>query len=188
MERLLEECLEQYKSDLVEIDTFVKTLDPAVRSEAFKFLLEKTLKHDRAAAGLNTLSEQSLMEGADRILGKISVDSGIPVERLIEVYEVNDSEVHVIDSSLPNTGPADLAKKITLLCAYGNTVGKGIAKVEISTIYKNLRELKAATTAYARDVKSAEGVKIVAGKTATAMLVPDGREKARLLLKQILKL
>jgi hypothetical protein len=65
-------------------------------------------------------------------------------------------------------------------------LGRGIAKVEVSTIYKNLKELKAATTSYSRDVKNADGVKVLAD--GMVMLAPDGRDKAQALLKGILKL
>lgn len=179
------DIIDRYKDDIMRIDSFVKTLDPAVRGEAFRILMEVTLRSRETSSKTTDSGEPEPPDQSDRILRRLSAESGIPVERLMEVYDVKDSVVYVIDSSIPNTGPTDFVKKITLLCSYGNIVGRGTAKVERSAIYKNLKELKAATTAYSRDVKATDGVKVLADRTA--MLAPDGRQKAQALLKDILK-
>lgn len=180
------DTIERYKNSILEIDKFVRELDPAVRGEAFRFLMEKAVPAgDRDLGGMRASTEERIDEQNERIMKKLSGESRIPIDRLMEVYVVNDSSVQVIDSSIPNEGPTDLVKKITLLCAYGNIVGTGRAKMDVSIVYKNLKDLRAATTSYSRDAKSAEGVKVLAD--GGVMLTPDGREKAQALLKEILK-
>lgn len=178
--------LEKYKEQILLIDKFVKDLDPAVRGEAFRFLLEKAVlpTPDEPSLKSGSLSPEALLDEAEQVFRRLSEDSGVPAERLTEVYTYLDSSVQIIDSSIANEGPTDLVKKITLLCTYGNIVGRKIATVELSAIYKNLRNLKAATTSYSRDVKATHGVKVVA---TGVMLPPDGRENARAMLRGILK-
>lgn len=180
------DILENYKEQILKIDEFIRALDPAVRGEAFRFLIEKAVSSSRDESSLQStsLSREGLGDDGQLVFRRLSEDSSIPVERLMEVYAYEESNVQVIDSSIANEGPTDLVKKITLLCTYGNIVGRRIAKAEFSTIYKNLKSLKAATSAYSRDVKGADGVKVVANGV---MLPPDGREKARAMLGQILK-
>jgi len=179
--------LSEYKDDILKIDAFVKTLDPAVRGEAFKFLVAQVVppKGKHGITKLGAITEEHPEDQAQRILEKLSVESAIPTERLMEVYTVKDSVVQVIDSSIPNDGPTDLLKKITLLCVYGNIIGRGLAKVDAPTIYKNLKTLNAATSAYSRDVKNTEGAKVLADGV---MLTGNGREIAQELLRTILKL
>jgi hypothetical protein len=177
--------VEKYKDEIRKIDQFVRSLDPAVRGEAFRYLLERTVssRPDEIAAKAESFISEELGDEAQLIFKRISQDSGVPFERLMEVFAYDDSSVQVIDISITHEGPTDLLKKITLLCTYGNIVGRRIAKVELSTIYKNLKTLKAATTSYSRDVKMTEGVKVVADGV---MLPPAGREKAQAMLRQIL--
>lgn len=179
--------LERYKDDILRIDEFVRSLDPAVRGEAFRFLLGRatSTREDEASSKAERSIPEKLQEKSQLVFRRISEDSGVPVERLMEIYVVEDSGVSVIDSSIPNEGPTDLLKKVTLLCAYGNIVGRKIAKVDLARIYKNLKDLRADTTSYSRDVKKAEGVKVV---TNGVMLPPDGREKGQSLLREILNI
>lgn len=178
--------VERYKDDIRNIDKFVRSLDPAVRGEAFRFLLERNVSRspDEVPSKVDSFISGELGDEAQLGLKRISEDSGIPFGRLMEVYGYEDSSVQVIDSSIAHEGPTDLLKRITLLCTYGNIVGRRIAKVELSTIYKNLKSLRAATTSYSRDVKTTDGVKVVADGV---MLPPAGREKAQAMLRRILK-
>ncbi|MGH7369850.1 MAG: hypothetical protein ACREIN_03075 [Candidatus Methylomirabilaceae bacterium] len=181
------DVLKRYKEHITRIDQFVRGLDPAVRGEAFRFLMEKCLITDKEHVSPKSVarSAEGLVEEAEVVFQRLSEDSGIAPDRLMEVYGYRDSTVQVIDSSIPNQGPADLLRKITLLCTYGNIVGRKIAKVEMSVIYENLRNLRAETTSYSRDVKKTDGVKVVTGG---AMLPPDGREKAQTMLRQVLRI
>lgn len=180
------DVLKRYKEHMARIDQFVRGLDPAVRGEAFRFLMEKCLIADKDHASPKSVasSAEGLADEAEAVFQRLSEDSGIARDRLMEVFGYRDSTVQVIDSSIPSQGPADLLRKITLLCTYGNIVGRKIAKVEMSAIFENLKNLRAATTSYSRDVKKTDGVKVV---TDGAMLPPDGREKAQTMLRQILK-
>ena len=180
------DILEKYREQILKIDEFTKTLDPVVRGEAFRFLIEKAVPANRDESSLKSgsLSSEGLGDDGQLVFRRLSEDASIPVERLMEVYVYEDSNVRVIDSSIANEGPTDLLQKITLLCTYGNIVGRKIAKVELPIIYKNLKNLRAETTSYSRDVKKADGVKVVANGV---MLPPDGRDKAQAMLRQILK-
>lgn len=180
------DILDQYKERILKINEFVQALDPAVRAEAFKFLIGQGISPRHSVPNKNLPNHEEKPDGrASAAFERLSVESGIPAERLMEVYSISDSEVQVVDSSIPNNGPTDLVKKITLLCAYGNIVGRKIVKLDRPTVYRNLKALKAHTTAYSRDVKHAEGVKVLADGL---MLLPDGKEKAQALLKEILGL
>jgi|GEM_PF-6181016 len=176
-----------YKEIILNIDQFVRELDEQVREEAFRFLI-RNLPETRNAGMLDKgVSAEGDAAGheAEKILQRIANEASIPLERTTEVFAIKNGAVEVVDSSIPNDGPTDLLKKITLLSSYGNTIGRGIAKVELGLIYKNLKELNAATTAYSRDVKKSEGVKVLSDGV---MLTVEGREKAKTFLKQILGL
>lgn len=177
----------EYKEKIIELDQFVRQLDESVRGEAFKFLLntvsdigdnELLRNRSREASGIGDTEM--------KVLERLGKDADIPIDRVGEVFAVKDSVVEVVDCSIPNNGPADLVKKITLLSTYANTVGRGAARFDVLLIYKNVKNLNAATTSYSRDVKKTDGVKVLSD--GTAILTPEGRGRAKLLLNQILRL
>lgn len=181
------EVLERYKDHILKIDKFVRCLDPAIRGEAFRFLLERAVstRRDEVSLKAENSASEKLVDETHLAFTRISEDSRIPVERLMEIYAIHDSGAKLIDTSIPHDGPTDLLQKITLLCAYGNIIGRKLVKVELSTIYENLKELNAHTTSYSRDVKRADGVKVLADGV---MVPPEGRDKARAMLRQVLKM
>jgi len=169
--------LDNLKKQLTKLNQFVKQFDPTIRAQVFE-LARPYFVESGASEGV----QPSLSAQATNQLERISRDAGVQVERLSEVYSIQDGNVIVIDPSLPNSGPADLVKRIALLHVYGNVVGGPSAKVPLEGVYANLALLKAKTTAYARDVRKARGIKVVHDGV---MVSDSGRELARDLLRRV---
>lgn len=175
--------VKELQTAMIEANNFVKQLDESIRVPAFDRMLSKILQ-DRGNKG-----EQppSAVKTTGDSLAKISKDSGIPVERLHEVYEEKDGCIEVVSTDIPFSSQAEQTKNIALLCVYGNKVASSQLRVPKKVINENLEHLGISHSAHrARDLKSTKGVKCIAGDIL--MLDSKGKENAISLLKEILDL